>query len=544
MWKHEKWCRKMKVEMRFRLQHLSVTQVRAAPIMIFRADPGLCNFNNDSTTTSCLVFASGVPTAKINIHSTHLNSFGTMSRSVRPKRAGEDYARTHQVPEDEFAGPASSKKPRFDLRNPSALAPDELEDDAVLDADEIGRRGQGVRRNAVNLDGYQSDSENEGFNARVDAKAKAKRRQQREQAAGDDDEDMFASEGENEVEEEIGEEEAYRKNKKNVRFLKDEDIEGQVNSSRGGRSVHVDLADIDDSRRAEEVESESESEVDEAERARVDGDLDEEVGAGGKKTHAPLIDAFNMRSEQEEGRFDEQGNFVRKAADPDAIHDTWLDGVSKKDIHRAKEAAAKRENERRERDKKNDSMLAADILRTLIKHLQRGETTLEALGRLGKGLRKKPKWQSKQKNKRKNNGAGAEDVEMTEENPEEAARKKAIDEITGAADLLLSRGQTEIYDQEREFLTRQFRRETGEDWIDPPDEVDEAQNQAAGKAPADQTTLWEYRWSDARDGGETHGPYDGAMMQSWNDAGYFGEGVEFRKVGGAEGDWARVTIFS
>lgn len=468
-----------------------------------------------------------------------------MSRSVRPKRAGEDYARTHQEAEEESTGPSTSKKPRFDLRNPSALAPDELEDDAVLDADEIGRRGQGVRRNAVNLDGYQSDSENEGFNARVDAKVKAKRRQQKDHDGGDDDDDdMFASEGEaGPEEEEMGEDEVYRKNKKNVRFLKDEDIEGQVNSSRGGRSVHVNLADPNDMIRAEEAESESESEVDEAERARVDGEIDEEVGAGGKKTHAPLIDAFNMRAEQEEGRFDDQGNFVRKAADPDAIHDTWLDGLSKKDIRRAREAADKRENERRERDKENDSILAADLLRTLIKHLQRGETVLEVLGRLGKGLRKKPKWQSKQKNKHKKtaDNNGAEDVEMTEENPEEAARKEAINEITGAADLLLTRGQIDIYDQEREMLTRQFRRETGEDWIDPPDEVEEAQNQVAS---ADQTTQWEYRWSDARDGGETHGPYDGAMMQSWSDAGYFGEGVEFRKVGGADSDWGRVTIFS
>lgn len=464
-----------------------------------------------------------------------------MSRSVRPKRAGEDYARTHQTPEDEFAGPSSSKKPRFDLRNPSALAPDELEDDAVLDADEIGRRGQGVRRNAVNLDGYQSDSENEGFNARVDAKAKAKRRQQKEQDA--DDDDMFAEEGQDDDDaEEMGEDEAYRKNKKTVRFLRDEDIEGQVNSSRGGRSVHVDLAEPFDERRAEEAESESESEVDEAERDRLDEEMDEEVGAGGKKTHAPLIDAFNMRTEQEEGRFDDQGNYIRKAADPDAIHDTWLDGVSKKDIRRAKEAADKRENERRERDKENDSVLAADLLRTLIKHLRRGETVLEALGRLGKGLRKKPKWQSKQRNKHKKTSEnnGAEDVEMTEESPEEAARKKAIDEITSAADLLLTRGQTEIYDQEREMLTRQFRRETGEDWIDPPNKEDEAQDQIAA---AGQTTLWEYRWSDARDGGETHGPYDSTMMQSWNDAGYFGEGVEFRRVGGTASDWGRVTTF-
>lgn len=463
-----------------------------------------------------------------------------MSRSVRPKRAGEDYARTHQGEDDEINGRSTTKKPRFDIRNPSALAPDELEDDAVLDADEIGRRGQGVRRNAVNLDGYQTDSENEGFDARVEAKAKAKRRQQKEDGGGDDD-DMFADDAEEEVGEEMGEDEAYRKNKKNVRFLSNEEIEGQAHRSRGGRAVHVDLAKPDEVEDALDVESESESEVDEEERARVDEGMDEEVGAGGKKTHAPLIDAFNMRTEQEEGRFDESGNFVRKAVDPDAIHDTWLDGLSKKDIRRAKEAADKRENERRERDKQNDSIITPDLLRTLITHMQRGETVLEALARLGKGLRKKPKWQKKKNKMAKENGG--EDIEMAEENPEETRRKKAIDEVTGAADLLLTRGQIEIYDQEREMLTRQFRRETGEDWVDPP-EMDE--NHVAGdvQASADTSSLWEYRWSDARDGGETHGPYDGAMMQSWNDAGYFGEGVEFRKVGGTESDWGRVTSFS
>lgn len=471
-----------------------------------------------------------------------------MSRSVRPKRAGEDFARTHRTEQEETDGPSTTKKPRFDLRNPSALAPDELEDDAVLDADEIGRRGQGVRRNAVNLDGYQSDSENEGFNARVEAKAKAKRRQEKQQAGGGgggDDDDMFGDDAamEQDEAEEIDEDEAYRKSKKNVRFLRDEEIEGQANNSRGGRAVHVDLSRPLDARGAEDVESESESEVDEAERARVDEGIDEEVGAGGKKTHAPLIDAFNMRAEQEEGRFDDQGNFVRKAADPDAIHDTWLDGVSKKDIRRAKEAAEKRESERRERDKQNDSILAADLLRTLITHMQRGETVLEALARLGKGLRKKPKWQQKTKNKKAaNHRKEEEDVEMTEENPEEVARRKAIDDVTGAADLLLMRGQTEIYDQEREMLTRQFKRDTGEDWIDPP-EVAEESNTTANK-PADSGLSWEYRWSDARDGGETHGPYDSAMMQSWSDAGYFGEGVEFRRVGGTESDWARVSSFT
>lgn len=443
------------------------------------------------------------------------------SSQPRPKRAGEDYTRTHQEDDSEEA----SKKPRFDLRNPSALAPDALEEDAVLDADEIGRRGQQVRRKAVNLDGYDSDSENEGFSARIEERAK----REREKKDDDDDDDMFA-----ELQEDFGEEgdddiEMIRKNKKNVRFLRDDEIEGQVASSTGGKTLHADLSNADGTNEAEDEDSESD--VGEEERAKVDEEVDEELGAGAKKKHAPLLDAFNMRAEQEEGRFDDQGNFVRKAVDPDAVHDSWLEGVSKKDIKKAKDAAEKREAERKEKDRRDDSLLTADVLKTIITHLELGETILEALARLGKGLQRKPKWQNKKKNKKNN---GNEDVEMTGENPDEVNRRKAIDAITGAADILMGRGQPEIYDTERELLTRQYRNETGENWVDPPSAVPREAEQGP--------IMWEYRWSDARDGGDAHGPYDGSMMDTWKSAGYFGEGVEFRRVGDT-GVWSSNVNF-
>ncbi|KAJ5178782.1 hypothetical protein N7492_001992 [Penicillium capsulatum] len=445
------------------------------------------------------------------------------SAHPRPKRAGEDYARTHHG-QDDAEGP-DSKKPRFDLRNPSALAPDALEEDAVLDADEIGRRGQQVRRNAINLDGYDSDSDNEGFSARMEEKSK----QTREKHDAEDD-DMFAELQEEFGAEEIDADEAMRKNKKSVRFMRDEEIEGQVSSSKGGKAMHADLSKGSDTIDAEDDEEEEE-EIGEEERAKVDEEMDEEVGAGAKKKNAPLLDAFNMSTEQEEGRFDEQGNYLRKAADPDAVYDQWMDGVSKKDIRKAKEAAEKRDAERKEKDRLDDSVLTSDILKTIITHLERGETILEALARLGKGLQRKPKWQNKKKNKKSN---ADQDTEMGEENTEETARRKAIDALTGAADLLMGRGQPEIYDTEREILTRQYRNETGEEWVDPA--------QPANAQPEQAPAMWEYRWSDARDGGDAHGPYDSAMMDSWKNAGYFGEGVEFRRVGDT-GPWSGTVDF-
>lgn len=443
------------------------------------------------------------------------------------KRAAEDFARVNHGTDIH-----PSKKPRFDVRNPSALAPDALEDDAILDADVIGARGQQVKRGAVNVDGYDSDSDNENFDARAAAKAKAEKATLKK-SKDEEQEDMFAdleddfkdgddSEGDVDV--------RGGGRKKAVKFLDEDQIEGQVQNSKSGGHVSADFS-LNGKRKAQDddVESSSESEVDDEVRASH-GDVDEELGAGGKKSHAPKLDAFNMREENEEGRFDEQGNYVRKAADADAKHDVWLEGISKKEMKKAQEAHEKREQERRQKAIEDDSKDEKDVLKSLILQLQPAETTLEALARLNKGQKKKPKWHSKSK---KNNGHDRDET-MSEVKQDE--RSIAIEAITEAADLLLARGQTEIYDTERELLIRQYQRVSGETWTEPrsSESVDVPRE---AKPESD----WEYRWSDTRDGGESHGPYDTATMRAWSDAGYFGEGVEFRRID--ENEWTRVPDF-
>ena len=467
----------------------------------------------------------------------------------RPKRGGEEFARTHYREDDS----PSAKKLRFDVRNPSALAPDAPEDDAILEADEIGKRGQQTKRNAVNIDGYESDSSNEGFDTRADAKAKeaAKAGKTGPSSKREEENDMFADLDEDlkdgDEDEELDRE--GKKQKKNVRFLETEEIEGQVAGSKSGGHVSANFAlngrgpsgqqNGRQKSQDKEAESSSESDVGDEERADVGEDVDEEIGAGGKKEHAPKLDAFNMKTEQEEGRFDAQGNYVRKAADPDAVHDSWLEGVSKKDMKKAKEAADKRDEERRQRNIEADSVLTSDVLKILIPCLEKGETVLEALARLGRGKeRKKPKWQSRNKKKGVDEDPMEVDVEKPLEDPAEARRKKAVETITDAADRLLTRGQAEVYDTEREMLVRQFTRDTGEAWVDPP----QAENDLGTAGAFEDFKQWEYRWIDGRDDGQVNGPYESAMMASWNDAGYFGEGVEFRRAE-TEDDWSRSVEF-
>jgi len=466
---------------------------------------------------------------------------------ARPKRFADQFDTSAPSHLSSTLPQPNSKKARthFDTRNPSTLAADDSADeDAILELDEIGRKGPQTKRNAVELDGYETDSSQENFEARAEARADAARNGKVKgkskgtaKASRDEDEaDMFADLEEDFVdgdEEEDGAGEGGKK-KKEVRFMEANEIEGQVASSKSGGHVSADFS-LSSGKTGKEHESSSDEGDDEL-RDMMDADMDEEIGAGGKKKHAPKLDAFNMRNEQEEGRFDENGNFVRKAADPFSLHDQWLEGaVTKTDMKRAREAEEKREQERRKRDMEDDAVPSSALVGRLIVMLEHGETALEALQRLAAAKpkeKKKPKWQKNKKDEME------VDKEIVPDSTAEIKRKEAVEAITVAADGLLTRGQTDIYDQERAMLMRQYKRETGEDWIDKEEKEDDVDPSmgAAGIAKN-----WEYRWADGRDGGEHHGPYDGPTMTSWNAAGYFGEGVEFRQVG-TDG-WTRSVEF-
>ncbi|OTA97147.1 hypothetical protein M434DRAFT_392101 [Hypoxylon sp. CO27-5] len=428
--------------------------------------------------------------------------------AARPKRAGESYARKHHAEPD-------SKKVKFDMRNPSALAPDvddeDEDDDAYLEADKDVIRGSAAtKRGAVNIDGYDSDSDREELGALFAARNKPKK-------DDEDMDDMFAADEDGDEKDDTMDYSTGKKSKE-VKFVDTADIQGQEAESKSGGHIHLDDESSDD------------DDEEAIELAIQEEGIDEEVGAGGLKKHAPKVEAFNLKAENEEGRFDEAGNYVRKAVDPDAVHDRWLEGVSKKDMKKAAAAHERREAEQRQRRKEEDSALTSDLLKSLILHLERGETALEALARLGRGqtkTKKVPKW----KQKKQKPDAMEVDAEKAAEDPEQTRIKEAINAITDAADKLLGRDRPDIYERERELLIREYTREADEPWVEP---------QKESKA-ASTTKMWEFRWIDGRDNADKQGPFDGPTMKAWQDAGYFGEGVEFREAG--EGTWSRVADF-
>lgn len=107
------------------------------------------------------------------------------------------------------------------------------------------------------------------------------------------------------------------------------------------------------------------------------------------------FEPFNLEKEMEEGHFDESGYYVRKK-DELAIHDTWLQGVTKQDMEKARNAQEKFEKKNAEFQevKRDANQLWVEVLNLM----KPKETLTLALKRFG-GT-KEPAWK---KNKKKTN---------------------------------------------------------------------------------------------------------------------------------------------
>ncbi|KTW26633.1 hypothetical protein T552_02642 [Pneumocystis carinii B80] len=270
---------------------------------------------------------------------------------------------------------------------------------------------------------------------------------------------------------------------KKTRFVELNEIEGQDFES---KREFIDILDEED-----DIEDE---------------DYDSELGASGRKKNPPKIEAFNMKADFEEGRFDEEGNYIRNAPDINAKHDIWLEGIKREDIIKAKKAMEKREEEERILVEKREELSLENMYERLLNFLEVGETILEALQRLGEGLEQKKRWTNKNKDK---------EHQGLKSNEETQKKYRDIEKITELADRLMQCGHNEIYDLTREAIARNYQKETGKVWKNSRKEEEEPK--------------YEYKWEGKE---EIYGPYERFQIKEWNDQGFFTEQkIEIRKVG-------------
>ncbi|EAU88473.2 hypothetical protein CC1G_04179 [Coprinopsis cinerea okayama7 len=394
-----------------------------------------------------------------------------------PPHAGQKRSAT-QNGEPSTSTKHASKKTRF-------VEPD---DDPANFAEQVDASLEGPsRKGKVKTEGYESDSSDDGEGVVYSRKKGG--------ADNDDDDDMFAMGEKEDKEEESG--------KKKEKFMRLGDIEGQeFNNDSAGEG-----SDDDD------------EELDEAALRKKNRD-----------TMGFEISSFNMRDEMEEGKFTEDGNYIR-TYDPHAAHDKWMEGLTDTEIKLARKRRREQEKKQKEKMEKEERELAESggqpaIQMKLLPLLKKGESVLEALQRLG--AQAKGKQPQKKPNKRKvdsdSNNAAAMPVDSTPKEP------TPIELITQLASNLMSLGDADPYSKTYEELVRSVRSsgKVDQNWEPPSADV-----------------KYEYKWDvPGNEQGEVFGPFSEDDMKAWFKAQYFGtygEKVQVRRVGGEWGSWDDVV---
>ncbi|KAF5373862.1 hypothetical protein D9758_000618 [Tetrapyrgos nigripes] len=380
-----------------------------------------------------------------------------------PPRTGQK--REASTPGEPSGSAHSSKKTRF--VEPSEDPADFAEQvDSALETS-TGRKG-------VKNEGYESDSSDDGEGVVL-----SRRKDKQE----DEDEDMFAMGEKEEKKEESG-------GKKRESYMRLGDIEGQEFGNSG----------------SEDDESEEEPEdEDDAERRK-------KAGMGYE------LSSFNMREEMEEGKFTEDGTYVR-SFDVHAVHDRWMDGLDEKQIKQARKRKKQQDRAQAEKMKAEERELEQiggkpAMEKELLAMLKKGESVLEALQRQGIEAKKHTNAKAKSTSGTAASNPAASDVER----------------ITHLASNLMSLGDTDVYSKTYEEFVRSVRSSgiVDESWV-----------------PSSADKMFEYRWDVAGvpSTEQVFGPYGEEEMLSWYKASYFGptgEKVKVRLVGGEWKDWDEV----
>lgn len=224
------------------------------------------------------------------------------------------------------------------------------------------------------------------------------------------------------------------------------------------------------------------------------------------------LEAFNLREEEEDGYFDEDGNFIRHPQSNDDEPEDELLDVDKHEIEKARRAQEVSRAQRTSTTRINET--TAELLEVLISNLEPDESPLEALARLGPTRKKR--------NKR---------AIITDQ---ELEKKQLVIQLTDICDkLMIHKGMVDLYDMVREELMRLYKRETGEDFKisrgvkRQHEDSEESEKESERESEDYGEKIWEFKWHDLED---INGPYSNYEMSYWKDN-YFDHKVDVRKVG-------------
>lgn len=185
-------------------------------------------------------------------------------------------------------------------------------------------------------------------------------------------------------------------------FGEDEDKADKKDKGKEKKKEFMDIQDIEgqefDRRRGGTTDEESDSEPDEPGDERAGRKKRKEKDLGFEVT------AFNMKAEMDEGKFTADGEaYVENDRDPNDKHDVWLADMDKDAIRKARKAHREREKLEAEREEAESRGVGkereVELMSAAVGLMERGETVLEALQRLGHEAEEKRKKEDQGKKK-------------------------------------------------------------------------------------------------------------------------------------------------
>jgi CD2 antigen cytoplasmic tail-binding protein 2 len=146
--------------------------------------------------------------------------------------------------------------------------------------------------------------------------------------------------------------------------------------------------------------SEDESDSD----GSIAGDENAERKKRKEKALGHEVTGFNMKEEMEEGKFTADGEaYIENAKDEGDKHDVWLKDMDKDAIRKARRAHKERERQEAEREEAEARGVGkereVELMQAAVNLMERGETVLEAVQRLGKDVEDKRKKEDQGKKK-------------------------------------------------------------------------------------------------------------------------------------------------
>jgi len=206
------------------------------------------------------------------------------------------------------------------------------------------------------------------------------------------------------------------------------------------------------------------------------------------------IEPFHMKREESDGTgYFDGDTYVWRKHDPNDEPDAWLDSLGdESNIAQSFKSVLQSPEDNQDEGgtpENPDTLTKEDLYLRMLPLMNGNESVAQAVRRYG-AVSKQNKLQSKKGDQRS----------------EEAYQKAkcCLDDLTGAANALLLKGEVNIYDTRRQWIHRFFSKHLATDKKLPNKK----------EAPAD----WEYKGNQD---GKIHGPYTTQQMMEWMQAGYF-----------------------